>query len=305
MAYILKRLGSSVVTLLLISTITFFLMHTVPGGPFLGDKRLPDNIIRNLEIKYGLDKPVYVQYIKYMENALKGDLGGSIMFKGRTVSGIIQQHFPVSMRLGLVAIAIAVVLGTLLGIVAAIWNGQAIDRVAMLVATVGIAVPAFVVATLSMIFFGVTLKVLPTYGLTTFRHYILPSFALAFFPLSFIARLMRSSMMDVISQDYIKTARAKGLPERVVIFKHALRNAIMPVVTYMGPLVASILTGSFVVESIFTIPGLGKFFVESISNRDYSVILGVTIFYGAFLIFMNFAVDISYSFIDPRIKVSD
>ncbi len=303
MAYFLRRLASSIVTLFLITTITFSLMHVVPGGPFLGEKRLPDNIIHNLEVKYGLDKPLPVQYIKYMSNALKGDLGDSIHLKGRTVAGIIQQHFPVSLRLGLVAIAISVTLGTLLGILAALRNGQAVDRITMLFATVGIAVPAFVVATLSMIFFGVTLKVLPTFGLSTYRHFLLPSFALSFFPLSFIARLMRSSMLDVISQDYIKTARAKGLSEGVVIFKHAVRNAIMPVVTYLGPLVATILTGSFVIERIFTIPGLGKFFVESISNRDYSVILGVTMFYGAFLVLMNLVVDVSYMVIDPRIKL--
>lgn len=279
-------------------------MHAIPGGPFIGEKQLPPNIMNNLEIKFGLDKPLISQYGLYLKNAVKGDLGVSIVLqRGRSVTDIIGSTFPVSMRLGLVAVFFALIMGIILGIISALKNGKAADNTVMFIATLGTSVPSFVIASVSMIFFGVSLKVLPIYGLESWKNYILPGFALSFFPLSFISRLMRSSMLDVISQDYIKTARAKGLTELAVIYKHAIRNAILPVVTYMGPLLAGILTGSFVIERIFTIPGLGKFFVDCITNRDYTVILGTTIFFGALLIFMNFMVDILYMLIDPRIKM--
>lgn len=303
MAYIIKRFFVSLLTLFIIMTITFFLMHLIPGGPFTGDKVLPANILHNLEVKFGLNEPVGVQYVAYMKNALHGDLGVSVQQRGVAITQLIGEKFPVSARLGLVAVAFAVIVGTILGIIAAFKNGKAADHTVMVIATLGTSIPSFVVATISMIAFGVSLKVLPTYGLTSPSSYILPAFALSLFPLSFISRLMRSSMIEVISQEYIKTARAKGLPEGKVIFKHALKNAILPVVTYLGPLMASVLTGSFVIEKVFTIPGLGAFFVQSIDNRDYSMILGTTIFFGAFLIGMNFLVDILYTLVDPRIKM--
>ena len=301
--YIIKRLLISILTLFVIVTITFFLMHTVPGGPFIGEKPLSEVAIANLNKKYGLDKPLPVQYVNYLKNALKGDLGTSLTKIGQSVSGTIKRAFPVSFRLGLFSMFISTTIGLLFGILSALKHGKFVDRAIMITATLGIAVPSFVIATVSIIIFSVKLKILPAYGFDSFAQYILPGFALSFSSLSFMARLMRSSMLDVIHQDFIKTAKAKGLPQYMVVFKHALRNAIIPIVTYLGPLSAGILTGSFVVEKIFNIPGLGRYFVESITQRDYPTILGVTIFYGVFLIIMNFLVDLSYGVIDPRIKI--
>jgi Binding-protein-dependent transport system inner membrane component. len=255
-----------------------------------------------MEVKYGYDKPLLTQYRNYLVDILHGDLGYSVKQHGRSVNEMIGTYFPVSARLGLVAIAFAFVLGTIMGIGSALKNGKALDHGIMILATIGTSVPSFVIATVSMIIFGVQLKWLPTYGLDTPQKYILPAFALSFFPLSFIARLMRSSMLDVINQDYIKTARAKGLSESVVIIKHAARNALQPVITYLGTLTAGVLTGSFVIEKVFTIPGLGKSFVESIFNRDYPLIMGTTVFYAALLILIYFLVDVLYAVIDPRIK---
>jgi oligopeptide transport system permease protein len=303
MAYIIKRFFMSLLTLFVITTVTFFLMHLIPGGPFTGDKVLPPNILHNLEVKFGLNKSVGQQYFSYLGNIIRGDFGVSVKQQGMGVSEIIATKFPVSASLGLVAVAFAVIVGTVLGIVSAFKNGKAADHTVMVIATLGTSIPSFVIATVSMIVFGVILKCLPTYGLTSWQDFILPAFALSLFPLSFIARLMRSNMIEVISQDYIKTARAKGLTEGKVIFKHALKNAILPVITYLGPLMAAVLTGSFIIEQVFSIPGLGAFFVTSINNRDYSVIMGTTIFYGAFLITMNFIVDILYMLVDPRIKL--
>lgn len=303
MRYVLKRLGMSIITLFLIVTATFFLMHLVPGGPFNGDRNLPPSILHNLNVKFGLDKPLFVQYLIYLKELLHGDLGVSVKQQGISINSMIVTYFPVSMRLGLVATAFAAVMGIFMGIAAALKNGKSADHSIMLLATIGTSIPSFVIATISMIIFGVSLKILPTYGLDTPAAYILPGFALSFFPLSFIARLMRSSMLDVINQDYIKTARAKGLKESTVIVRHAARNAIQPVVTYLGTLMANILTGSFVIESIFTIPGLGKSFVNAIETLDYPLIMGTTIFYAALLIFLYLLVDVVYVLIDPRIKL--
>ena len=304
MRYIIKRLFISVLTVFIITTVTFFLMHLIPGNPFLGDKTLPPNIMHNLEVKYGLNQPLISQYGTYLNDLLHGDFGVSIKQQGRAVTDIITSSFPVSARLGLVAVAFALIVGTILGILSALKNGKGLDHTVMILATLGTSIPSFVIATVSMILFGVLLQWLPTYGLDDPSAYILPAFALSFFPLSFIARLMRSSMLDVINQDYIKTARAKGLKESKVILKHAMKNAIQPVVTYLGTLMAGVLTGSFVIEKVFTIPGLGKFFVDSITNRDYPVILGTTIFYAMFLIIMYLLVDVIYMIIDPRIKLN-
>lgn len=302
--YILRRVFSSLITLWVMFTATFLFMHIIPGKPFIGEKRVPENVLKNLNAKFGLDQPLIIQYKNYLVNTVKGDLGPSVSKLGQTVNDIIGRAFPVSMKLGLLSCAIAILIGTLFGILSALKRNTWVDRTVMLISTIGIAVPGFVVATVSIIFFAVNLKILPTYGLTSPAHYILPSFALAFFSLSFITRLMRSSMLDVVNQDYIRTARAKGLSETKVIFKHALRNGILPIVTYVGPLLATVLTGSFVIERIFAIPGLGRYFVDSITNRDYPVVMGVTIFYGALLIIMNFVVDIVYGLIDPRIKIA-
>jgi len=303
--YILKRLFASILTLWIMFTLTFFLMHLTPGSPFLGDGKITPEILANLEAKYGLDKPLLVQYKMYAINVLKGDLGESIKLAGQSVGEIIARKFPYSLKLGLFSSAIAIIFGTILGTISALKKNTAADRVIMFIVTVGIAVPSFVVATVSMVLFGVKLRLFPTViHLDSLSSYILPGFALSFFPLSFITRLMRSSMLDVINQDYIRTARAKGLSEKIVIFKHGLRNGILPVVTYAGPMVAGVVTGSFVIESIFSIPGLGSSFVTSITAKDYPTVMGVTIFYGALLIFMNFMVDIIYRFVDPRINIT-
>lgn len=303
--YLSKRLFVSILTLWVMFTLTFILMHMVPGNPFIGDKKITPEILHNLEVKHGLDKPLFIQYVTYAKNLLQGDWGESIKLSGQNVDEIILRKFPYSMRLGLFSCAIAIFFGTILGTFSALKKNTKTDRLIMLLVTIGIAVPGFVVATVSMVVFGVNLRLLPTISnLDNIQSYILPGFALSFFPLSFITRLMRSSMLDVINQDYIRTARAKGLTETVVIFKHGLRNGILPVVTYAGPMVAGVLTGSFVIESIFSIPGLGSAFVTSITARDYPAIMGTTIFFGAILIFMNFAVDIIYRFVDPRINIT-
>lgn len=304
--YIIKRLLISLLTLWIMFTLTFFLMHAVPGNPFVSEnQKMTPEILANLKAKHGLDKPLIVQYGMYAKDVLKGDFGESITLKGQNVNEIISRKFPYSVRLGLFASSLAILIGTFLGVISALKKNTGVDRLIMLLVTIGIAVPSFVVATVSMIVFGVQLQILPTISrLDTLSSYILPGFALSFFPLSFITRLMRSSMLDVINQDYIRTARAKGLSETVVIFKHGLRNGILPIVTYAGPMVAGVLTGSFVIESIFSVPGLGSSFVTSITARDYPTIMGVTIFFGAFLIIMNFLVDIIYRFVDPRINIT-
>jgi oligopeptide transport system permease protein len=238
-------------------TLTFFLMHFIPGSPFIGDKKMTPEILANLQAKHGLDKPLIIQYWLYLKHALLGDLGQSITLIGQDVNTIIARKFPYSVRLGLFSGVLAIIIGTFFGVISALKKNTNVDRLIMLFVTIGIAVPSFVVATVGMIILGVQLKWLPTISnLDTFSSYILPGFALSFFPLSYITRIMRSSMLDVINQDYIRTARAKGLSESVVIFKHGLRNGILPVVTYIGPMLAGILTGSFVIESVFSIPGL-------------------------------------------------
>jgi len=301
--YIIKRTIIVFLTLILISTITFFLMNIVPGGPFLSEKSPTPAVLKMLEEKYGLDKPLIVQYKTYMLDLAHGDMGVSLKKKGRAITDIIFEKFPVSARLGLVSIGLAILFGIPIGCIAALKRGKWLDNFLMFIATIGIAVPGFVVATSLMIIFGVKLQLLPTFGLSTPLHYILPAFTLAFYPMSYMARLMRSSMLEVLSLDYIRTARAKGVSQFKMIFKHALRNSLIPVITYLGPLMAYILTGSFVVEKIFTIPGLGGEFINSITNRDYPMIMGTTIFLATILIFMNFLVDILYKVVDPRVNL--
>ena len=300
--YILKRVILSVVTLWLIATITFMLMFLVPGGPFLAEKAPSESTLKALNAKYGLDKPKIVQYKNYMIKFLQGDMGLSIKQRGRTVKQIINSGFKVSARVGGLAILVAVCIGIPLGSIAALNRGKWLDQVIIVISTCGIAVPSFVVSTVLLIIFSLKLGWLPTYGLSSPLHYIMPVIALSFYPTAYIARLMRSSMLDVLGQDYMRTAKAKGLSQFKMLFKHALRNAVLPVVTYLGPLLAYTLTGSFVVEKIFTIPGLGNEFISSIVNRDYPMIMGTTIFLAALLITMNLLVDIAYKIIDPRIR---
>ncbi|MFV0351808.1 MAG: ABC transporter permease [Oscillospiraceae bacterium] len=301
--YAIKRVALAVLTILVVTTITFFLMNMVPGGPFISEKAMTAEAMAALNAKYGLDQPIPVQFAKYVQNIFKGDFGDSLKQRGRTVMSIITSKFPVSARLGGISVVVALVLGIPLGSVAALNRGKWLDNLIRVFATFGIAVPSFVLCNITMYFFGVRLGWFPTFGLTSPLHYILPVFSLAFYPTAYIARLMRSSMLDVLGQDYMRTAQAKGLSRFKMLFKHALRNAVLPVVTYIGPLVAYTLTGSFVVEKIFSVPGLGKEFVSAITNRDYTMIMGTTIFLAVLLIVINVLVDFAYKAIDPRIKL--
>ncbi len=303
--YIVKRVLMAILALLVITCLTFIIMNLVPGGPFLSEKAPSPEVLAALEAKYGLDKPLGEQLINYLRDLLNGDLGVSFkMQKNRPVGTIISEMFPVSARVGIFAILNAIILGIPLGCLAAYYRGKPIDSTLRVIMTLGISIPSFVIATTLLIIFSVTLKVLPGTGLSSWKHYLMPCFALSFYPMCYIGRMTRSSMLDAINADYIRTARAKGLPTRKLIFKHALRNSLIPVVTYIGPLVAYILAGGFVVETVFSIPGLGRYFIQSILNRDYPIIMGTTIFLAAFVIFMNLIVDILYKVIDPRINLA-
>ncbi len=301
--YIVKRILLAVVTIWAVATLTFFLMNLVPGGPFLSEKAISPQAQAALEAKYGLDKPMSQRYVNYMTGALHGDFGDSLKQRGRTVMSIISMKFPVSARVGGISVLVALILGIPLGSIAALKRGKAADSVISVIATCGIAVPSFVICTVLMYFFGVKLGLLPTMGLESAKHYVMPVIALSFYPTAYIMRLMRSSMLDVLGQDYMRTARAKGLAGGKILFKHALRNAILPVVTYVGPMLAYTITGSFVMEKIFVIPGLGGEFIKAINGRDYTLIMGTTIFLATLVIVMNVVVDIIYKLVDPRIKL--
>ncbi|WLR57040.1 ABC transporter permease [Mesobacillus subterraneus] len=301
--YILKRLGSMAVTLLVIITLTFFLMHSIPGSPFNEERATSEAVQKNLESFYHLDEPLYVQYFIYLKSIATFDFGPSIKKSSQTVNEMLGRGFPVSFELGMITLIVAIFSGILLGIIAALRHNGLIDYLAMTVAVVGISVPNFVMATLLIQQFAVTWEILPVATWTSPKHMILPTLALATGPMAIIARLTRSSMLEVLTQDYIRTAKAKGLSPVKIVFKHALKNALLPVVTILGSLAASILTGTFVIEKIFAIPGMGKYFVESINQRDYPVIMGTTIFYSTVLIMMLFLVDLAYGILDPRIKL--
>ncbi|KOP81738.1 ABC transporter permease [Cytobacillus solani] len=302
--YIGKRLLYMLISLWLIITATFFFMRIAPGNPFTSEKQLPPEIEANLNAHYGLDKPWYAQYGDYLLKVVKWDFGPSFKYKSQTVNDLISEGFPVSFILGMEAILLAVAFGLILGIIAALKHNKWQDYTAMIIAVAGISVPSFIMATFLQYFLAIKMGIFPVARFETFMHTILPALALASTPMAFIARLTRSSMLEVMSNDYIKTAKAKGLSQGVITVKHAIRNALLPVVTYMGPLTAGILTGSFVIERIFGIPGLGAHFVTSITNRDYTVIMGVTVFYSIILLASILLVDIAYGIIDPRIKLA-
>lgn len=291
------------ITLLVIITLTFFLMHSIPGSPFNEERATSEAVQKNLESFYHLDEPLYVQYFIYLKSVATFDFGPSIKKSSQTVNEMLGRGFPVSFELGMITLIIAIFSGILLGIIAALRHNGLIDYLAMTVAVVGISVPNFVMATLLIQQLAVTWEILPVATWTSPKHMILPTLALATGPMAIIARLTRSSMLEVLTQDYIRTAKAKGLSPVKIVFKHALKNALLPVVTILGSLAASILTGTFVIEKIFAIPGMGKYFVESINQRDYPVIMGTTIFYSTVLIFMLFLVDLAYGILDPRIKL--
>ena len=260
----------------------------------------------DLNEKYGLDKPVLVQYKMYLQQLLKGDLGVSYKLqKNVPVTKIIKESFPISAKIGAISILFALLVGIPLGCISALKRGKWQDSVIRIVSTLGIAVPSFVIATASMLIFAIELKLLPTYGLSKPSSYILPVFTLGFYPMCYITRLMRSSMLDSLGQDYIRTARAKGMSEFIITFKHALKNSLIPVITYLGPLVAFTLTGGFVVEKVFNIPGLGRYFIKAIDARDYNLIMGTTVFLASFIIVMNLVCDILYKLVDPRIKLDE
>ncbi|MEW9109793.1 ABC transporter permease [Cytobacillus gottheilii] len=302
--YIGKRLLYMLISLWLIVTATFFFMRMAPGNPFTSEKQLPPEIEANLNAHYGLDQPWYVQYGEYLLRILKWDFGPSFKYKSQTVNDLISEGFPVSFLLGLEAIFLAVAIGVLLGIIAALKHNKWQDYTAMIVAVLGISVPSFIMASFLQYFLAIKWGIFPVARWEGFMYTVLPALALASTPMAFIARLTRSSMLEVLANDYIKTAKSKGLSSGAITVKHAIRNAMLPVVTYMGPLTASILTGSFVIERIFGLPGLGAHFVTSISNRDYTVIMGVTVFYSILLLVSILLVDIAYGIIDPRIKLA-
>ncbi len=292
-----------VITLWLIVTLTFFLMHAIPGSPFNEERNTSEIVQQNLEAHYHLNEPLMVQYLLYLKSLVSLDFGPSITQPSQTVNDLLGRGFPISFELGMITLIIAVVSGVILGILAALRHNGMIDYMAMTFAVLGISIPNFVMATLLIQQVAVNWGILPVATWTSWRHMVLPTLALATGPMAIIARLTRSSMLEVLTQDYIRTARAKGLSPIKIVFRHALRNALLPVVTVLGTLAAGILTGTFVIEQIFAIPGMGKYFVESINQRDYPVIMGTTVFYSAFLILMLFLVDLAYGFLDPRIKL--
>ncbi len=309
--YTLKRLGMALITLLVIASITFLLMNSVPGSPWLSEKSPSQATIDALNEKYGMDKPVIVQLGKYLENVVKGDMGVSLkMQKNRPIVDIISEMFPVSASIGFFAILWATLVGVTLGCLAAYNRGKWIDSLLRVVCTLGISMPTFVVASLLLLTFAganEALRIFPTIFDASLgvKAYVLPCFALGLYPMCYTARQTRSSMLDALGQDYIKTARAKGLRNPVIIFKHALRNALIPVITYIGPQIAFVFCGGFVTEQVFSIPGLGRYFIQSILNRDYPMIMGTTIFLAAFIILMNFLVDVLYKVVDPRISFTE
>lgn len=301
--YVLKKVLFSFFTLLIVVTLVFFMLRAIPGGPFTREKPLPEATRERLEEAYGLNEPLLVQYFTYMGNLFKGDLGPSFRKPQYTVNELLATGIPQTAKVGFIAVLFIVILGIPLGVISALKANTTIDYGVMVLATVGITVPSFVIGSLFILLAQNTAWI-PVGGLDKPISYVGPVVALAGYSLAFVARLTRSSMLEVLRQDYIRTARAKGLSEYKVIFKHALKNSLIPVITYIGPMIAAIMTGSFVVEKIFVINGIGKYFTESIGARDYTLVIGVTLFYAVFYIIMVLLVDLAYSLIDPRIRIS-
>lgn len=303
--YIINKILYTLLSLFVLATATFLLMKVIPGDPFMSEKKTPPAVRQKIMEHYGLDKPVLVQYKDYMFKLAQGDLGISMKQQHQSVSRIISNSFDKSFKLGVVAILFSVFAGVSLGIIAAIYHRKALDSLSMITAVIGLSVPNFVLAVFLQWLFGEKLGWLNVAGLYGPLDYIMPTLALSALPVAFIARLTRSGMLEALNSDYIKTAKSKGLSMWTITFRHALRNAILPVVTYLGPLTANVITGSVIVESIFGIPGLGKFFVQSVSNRDYTLIMGITLFYAIILMAARLLTDIAYGFVDPRIKLGN
>jgi ABC-type dipeptide/oligopeptide/nickel transport system permease component len=309
MWFIGKRLVQGLITVWFIATATFFAMHNVPGDPLLNDRATTAIIRANLEAKYGLDKPVSTQYFIYLNNIAHGDFGISFAQENREVNDIIREHFPVSAILGILAVVIAAVGGILWGSLTALYRNRLPDYIIMLLVILGISVPSFVVAALSQLgivtinsLLGRTF--LPVAGWGTISHMLVPALVLGLTTMAYLTRLMRSSMLEIVNSDFVRTAKSKGVPPARIFARHQLRNAVLPVITVLGPSIAAITTGGFVVEIVFAIPGLGRFFVEAVQQLDYTVIMGTTVFYGAFLVFMVILVDVIYGFIDPRVRMN-
>lgn len=299
--YILKRFGYMVITILIIVTVTFFLMQFIPGTPFTNPEKLSENQLAILNAKYGLDQPVAIQYFKYLGNLIQGDLGYSFQYEGRTVISMISDRIGPSAFIGLQALVFGAIIGLLLGIISALRHNSVLDYLSVTIAVLGMSIPSFVFAAMLQYYVGVKLGWLPVALWENYSSTILPSFALSVTVIATVARFIRSEMLEVLGQDYVTTARAKGLGEINVLVKHVVRNALIPVVTMLGPLAVSIMTGTLVIEKIFAVPGLGEQFTLSILVLDYSVIMGITIFYSALFIFIVFIVDILYGLLDPRI----
>ncbi|MGJ8517096.1 oligopeptide ABC transporter permease OppB [Carnimonas bestiolae] len=307
LSYIIKRIGQAIPTLLIVITVSFFLMRLAPGGPFDGERQLPPEIEANLMAAYHMDEPLWQQYVRYLGGIAHGDFGPSFKYKDFSVTDLIWQGFPVSLKLGAWAMLVALIIGLPLGIIAAIKRNSAIDYIVMGIALGGIAVPSFVIAPILALVFGVILAWLPAGGWNdgALPNLVMPVVALALSQIASIARLMRASMIEVLSSQYIRTARAKGLTPTEVIVRHALRPALLPVLSYLGPAIAAIVTGSVVIEQIFGLPGIGRYFVQGALNRDYTLVMGVVVFYAILIIVMNLIVDLLYSVLDPQIRYDD
>ena len=300
--YIIKRIILSILTIFVLCTVVFFAIKSIPGDPFSGPE-YTEEVRQQLHELYGYDQPIIVQYINYMGNLLHGDLGISVYYRGRSVVDIIKAAFPQSLDLGLRALITATIVGIGLGVIAALNRKKPLDYLSIIIAIIGISIPSFVVASLLQYVFAIVFPIFPVARYTTFAHTVLPTIALALPTIAKFSRFMRTSMLEVIDSDFVKTARSKGLKKRQIIFSHEIRNSLLPLLSILGPTTASLLMGSFVVESIFAVPGLGNYFVESINTQDYSLIMGLTIFYGAFLVTINFVIDILYGVVDPRIRL--
>jgi oligopeptide transport system permease protein len=301
--YYIKRIFSAIATLLIIATITFFILQFIPGGPFTRERQLPAEIEAVLNERYNLDDPLGVQYLNYMKGLVTFDLGPSYRILGYTVNDLIREGIGTTALIGGLASLVIVLVGIPVGIMSALKQNTWLDYLVMFGATLGVTVPSFVIATFIIYFFAGQLELIPTFGNSKPFWWVGPVVALSGYSISFVSRLTRSSMLEVLRQDYVRTARANGISEFKVIFKHAFKNALIPVITYVGPMVAAIMTGSFVIEKIFALPGIGGYFVTSVTNRDYTVTIGMTVFYAAFYIIMVMFVDMIYTIVDPRIKL--
>ena len=302
--YVFKRFWISLLTLWLLATITFFLLRVLPGNPFQTDQILTVEMQERMMNYYGLNRPIFEQYFTYMGNLLRGNMGYSLKYTNRTVNSIIAKAFPVSADLGLRSLALALPIGLFLGIASARKRGKAVDYLCVVVSVIGVSIPSFILGSFLQFVFALKLKILPMAQWTTEMHKILPTVAIALGLLATLTRIMRASMLEVTTQDYVKTAKSKGLSEGKIVWSHEIRNALIPILTMLGPMVASVLMGTFVIEKIFAIPGLGLHFVNSITGLDYTMTMGLTVFFGAFLVTANFLVDIAYGIVDPRIRIA-